>query len=239
MNLILFEPAEISRPLSRSDRRAVHILTILGRKPSDTFDVGVINGQRGKGTLDAITEEALVISFRWEETPAEEHFPILIVGMPRPQTARDILRDATSLGVAEIHFVRCGKSDPSYAQSSLWSTGEWRRHLTTGAEQAFATRIPTITFTGELEETLRALPLSANRVALDNYESRSSLGAFTVQERASIAVAIGSERGWSPNDRTTLRAHRFTLAHLGPRVLRTETAVVASLSILRAKLGLM
>jgi len=34
-------------------------------------------------------------------------------------------------------------------------------------------------------------------------------------------------------------AHGFTLVHLGPRVLRTETAVVAALAIARARLGWM
>jgi RsmE family RNA methyltransferase len=36
-----------------------------------------------------------------------------------------------------------------------------------------------------------------------------------------------------------LRANGFTLVDLGPRVLRTETASIAALSIVRAKLGLM
>ena len=40
-------------------------------------------------------------------------------------------------------------------------------------------------------------------------------------------------------DRTALRAHGFTLVHLGPRVLRSETAVVAALTLIRAKLGLL
>jgi RsmE family RNA methyltransferase len=50
-------------------------------------------------------------------------------------------------------------------------------------------------------------------------------------------LAIGPERGWGPRDRDGLRAAGFALAHLGPRVLRSETAVVAALAILRADLG--
>ena len=36
-----------------------------------------------------------------------------------------------------------------------------------------------------------------------------------------------------------LREQKFQFHHLGPRVLRTETACTAALSIVRAKLGLM
>jgi RsmE family RNA methyltransferase len=54
-----------------------------------------------------------------------------------------------------------------------------------------------------------------------------------------IALAIGPERGWAAGDRAALRAHGFTLVHLGPRVLRTETACIAALAVIRSKLGMM
>ena len=54
-----------------------------------------------------------------------------------------------------------------------------------------------------------------------------------------IILAIGSERGWSPAERDILRANHFTLAHLGPRVLRAETAVTAAIAIVKSHLGLM
>jgi len=53
-----------------------------------------------------------------------------------------------------------------------------------------------------------------------------------------VILALGPERGWGPADRAELRGHGFTLAHLGERVLRAETAVVAALAILRARAGL-
>ena len=50
----------------------------------------------------------------------------------------------------------------------------------------------------------------------------------------SLVMALGPERGWGPADREALRAAGFTLVHLGTRVLRVETAVVAALAITRA-----
>ena len=39
--------------------------------------------------------------------------------------------------------------------------------------------------------------------------------------------------------RAALRGSGFVLAHLGSRVLRTETAVVAAVALVKARLGLM
>ena len=47
-----------------------------------------------------------------------------------------------------------------------------------------------------------------------------------------------SNPGWSARDRAFLRANGFALAHLGTRVLRTETAVVAAVALVKARLGL-
>ncbi|MBP7483295.1 MAG: RsmE family RNA methyltransferase, partial [Lacunisphaera sp.] len=53
----------------------------------------------------------------------------------------------------------------------------------------------------------------------------------------SAVLALGAERGWSAAERTLLRASGFTFTHLGERVLRTETACIAALTLLKAKLG--
>ena len=247
VNLILFDADEMERPLPRGDRRARHILEVLRRKAGETFDAGIINGARGKGTLVKIGEEALAWTFVGEIAAAPAPPLTLIVGLPRPQTARDILRDATTLGVGAIHFVRTEKSEPSYAQSTLWSSGEWRRLAIAGAEQAFDTRIPEITHGRELAEVVAKLPdataaagakgAGAMRVALDNYEGAVALSEFT-NAAYHVTFAIGAERGWSAAERERLRQEGFTLAHMGARVLRTETACVAAIAILRGKMGI-
>lgn len=239
MNLVLFEPAEIDRPLPRSDRRARHVLEILRRQPGDTFDAGLIDGPHGKATVTAVDDHALYLAFAWGPPPPPPDPLILIVGLCRPQTARDILRDATTLGVGAIHFVRTEKSEASYAQSSLWSTGEWRRHLVTGAEQAFATRLPEVTCGRPLSEALAGLPPGTVGLTLDNYESPTPLRDHHGSREHLHVLALGAERGWSAAERDALRRHAFRFVHLGDRVLRTETAVVAALAILRSRLGLM
>lgn len=238
VNLILFAASEIHQPLPRRDPRAIHIIDILRRKVGDSFDTGVIDGPHGKATITAVAKDAISLAFAWGAAPPPRDPIALIIGLPRPQTARAILRDATALGVGALHFVRTEKGEPSYAQSTLWSSGEWRRHVIAGAEQAFDTRLPEVTSGRTLAEVVATLPPAGTRLALDNYESTVALGGIQSVTHY-VTLAIGAERGWSAAERGLLRQSGFVLTRLGPRVLRTETAAIAALSITRVKLGLM
>lgn len=238
VNLILFEPDELSRPLARSDRRAAHLLEVLRRKPGETFDAGIINGPRGKGTIIRLAERSLTLAFAWN---AEQNAPspiTLIVGLPRPQTARAILRDLTTLGVEAMHFVITSRGDSNYASSTLWSSGKWRDQVICGAEQAFCTHLPAVSFGRSLKDIVAALPSAGSRLALDNYESPGPLSG-SMDTVPPVTLAIGAERGWTTEERTLFRAHGFSFVHLGVRVLRTETAAIAAVTLIRAKLGLL
>jgi len=238
VNLILFESDEIAVPLPRTDPRAGHVLNVLRRGVGESFDVGLVDGPVGKGTVASVTAEAITLTFTWGPPPPPADPITLIAGLPRPQTARDILRDATTLGVAAIHFVATERSDPNYATATLWTSGEWRRHCLSGAAQAFATRIPAVVSDQPLATTLATLPANVTRLALDNYEATAALSTCHVLRDMGVALALGPERGWGPADRTALRTAGFSLVHLGTRVLRSETAVVAGLTLVRARLGL-
>ena len=248
LNLVLFEPSEIAAPLARSDPRALHVLEVLRRREGESFDVGLVNGPRGKATLNALSHDILDLSFVWGEPPPPLPPLSLLIGLPRPQTARKILQEATALGVGALHFVTSDRGEPSYADSTLWSSGEWRRHLVAGAAQAFCTRLPEVSFGHKLADVIANLSPGDIRVALDNYESPEPLtAALKPRITANVApntgavrpvvLALGSERGWTGAERDLLRANGFALAHLGPRILRTETACVAAIAIVKSALG--
>lgn len=82
--------------------------------------------------------------------------------------------------------------------------------------------------------------------ALDNVRPVCSLLAF-LQNRADasetafagkrhVALAIGSERGWTESERDLLCGRGFTLCGMGERILRTETAAAAACAITAAAL---
>jgi len=237
VNIILFSPAEVQLPLPRRDPRARHIVEVLHRKPGEAFDVGLINGPRGKATLQAVTAEDLALTYAWGAPPPPLPPLRVIVGLPRPQTARDLLREGASLGVGAMDFVITERAESGYARSTLWTSGEWEKLVVAGAAQAFCTRIPLVKHGHSLTETLAALPAGGSRIALDNYEAPLALPDLELTERTTVTLALGAERGWSAAERALLLRHGFLSAHLGPRVLRTETACIAAVTLLKAKLG--
>jgi 16S rRNA (uracil1498-N3)-methyltransferase len=241
VNLLLFEPAEIGVPLPRTDARAEHLLKVLRRQPGDTFDAGLVNGPRGKGTLLRVGELALELVLVWGTAPAPLEPLHLLIGLPRPQTARKILQEASALGVARMEFFASEKGEDGYATSTLWASGEWRRHVLAGVAQAFDTRLPEVTAGANLASAVGRLPRTGCRLALDNYEATRVLGPEVMSEAGKggpdVVLALGPERGWSGAERNLLRAEGFTLVHLGTRVLRVETAAVAAVALARAARG--
>lgn len=237
VNIILFSPAEVELPLPRRDPRARHILEVLRRKPGETLDAGLINGPRGKATLRAVTGDALVLSYAWGAAPPPLPPLRVIVGLPRPQSARDLLREGASLGVAALDFVATERAEPSYGRSSLWASGEWKNLLIAGAAQAFCTRLPTVEHGRTLAETVASLQADGARIALDNYEASAALREVELAGPPAVTLALGAERGWSAAERKLLLQHGFLAAHLGERVLRTETAFISAVTLIKARLG--
>lgn len=238
VNLILFESGEISRPLPRSDPRAVHVLDTLRMLEGDRFDAGTVNGPRGKAHIVSIDATAITLEFTLDVSPRPSDPLDIIVGLPRPQSARRILHDVAALGVRRLVFATTARSDPNYASSSLWSSGEWRRHLIDGAQQAFDTMIADVIHNLPLAEAL-AGDASGLRIAFDNYEASALLPKLLrsqLSAPASVTLAFGPERGWDAADRALLRASGFALAGLGRRVMRVETAIASAVAVLRADL---
>lgn len=222
------------RPLPLDDPRARHILDVLRRAPGDVLDVGIIDGPRGRAVVRRADAGLLHLEFTWGDVPPPPAPVTVIVGLPRPQTGRKLLEELTALGVAAMHFVATERGEAGYAQSRLWRDGEWRRHIIAGAQQAFSTHLPHVTYGETLHSIVAALPAAGSRLALDNYEAARDLG--TVSPAPPIVLALGAERGWAPAERDALRAAGFELVHLGERVLRVETVAVAAVALLLAGL---
>ena len=238
MNIILLESQSELVFLKTEDPRAEHIRSVLRTPVGGELYVGVIDGPRGLATLLRTDEEGLEFSVTWEDSFAPLHPVHWVIGLPRPQTARKLLQAGSILGVSSIRFFESEKGEPAYAKSKLWSTDEWRRHLILGAEQAFATTFPNIEHFETLEAALGELSENTARVALDVYEADGPLGATPIDAESCI-LAFGPERGWSPRERDTLRCNRFTIKHLGERVLRSELAATAATAITLAQLELL
>lgn len=237
MNLILFHRAEEAAHIADDDPRAKHIREVIRLGVGDPVYVGIVNGPRGLGTIIADHEKGIRLDIAWEPLMPVVHPVRLLVGLPRPQTARRILFDAACLGVAQLDFFQAEKGEPSYAGSKLWSTDEWRERLWAGAEQGFTTFLPPVQHFKSLAEALAIK--HPCQLAQDVYEGVGTLSSLAPATAQLTTLAIGAERGWSAKERDQLRAAGFALASLGERVLRTESACLAGVSVLLAAWGRM
>lgn len=241
MNLVLFETEEESFHLAPSDPRAQHIQQVLKMEAGEMLFVGVLHGPRGKATVvESSLEAGVHLQVEWEER-IPELFPVeLILGIPRPQTARKILQECTSLGVSRLSFFGAEKGEPSYAQSKLWTTDEWQRYLWQGAEQAFTTVVPEVAHFKNLKSVFADSNYASKKsiqIALDVYEPTGGLAQIELSTAQPIRLALGAERGWSSAERKLLRDQGYQLVHLGDRVLRAETACLAAVSIVLSQSG--
>ena len=234
LNLILLKEKISQIEWSRSDRRYIHLIDVLGVKIGSEIDFGVENGPRGKGTIEHLDSEKIKISFKWNPPHAPDFLPIrLLIGLTRPQTCRKVLEQATAMGVEEFHFFGAEKGERSYALSTLWTSDEWREKIRNGVEQAFASHLPSCMIHENLALAIHELNSQSDiRVALDNYESTTKLTSSFSNQNGRVCLAVGPERGWSPGERNILRATKFKICGLGTRVLRVETAVVSAIGIL-------
>ena len=229
--LITVDEAKIGLP--PDDARARHLRETVGLAVGGTFHVGIENGLCGIATITTLAPQ-LTFAVAWEKS-LQTRLPLtVLVGLPRPQTAKKVLHDLASLGAARIVFFESAKGDPGYLTSSLWKDGEWREHVLKGTEQACSTLVPEVTRVGSLAEALIGLDASAWKLALDPYEAT---GAPEISAPAKAAVlAIGPERGFAEEERAALRGAGFAFAHLGDRILRVEAAALVGGALMLAQL---
>ena len=233
MNIILIEDKVDRLQLKTDDPRIEHLRSVLKMQPGGTVYVGCLNGPRGLATLHTVEKEEWFFTIEWESQVPELQPLTLMLGLPRPQTAKAVLREGACLGFEKIVFFQSDKGEPSYAQSRLWQGEEWETLLKQGAAQAFNTRIPEVLHYPSLLEALQAEGGGfETRVALDLYQAKGSLADLEVGWPA--LLLIGSERGWSEGERQVIDSEGIEFCHMGDRVLRTETACVASASIMLA-----
>ena len=235
MNLVLITEPEVSAGLPLADARTTHLLGTVGLRVGQTFHVGLAGGLRGLATVST-TAPLLRFNVVWEKS-VQARLPLtVLIGLPRPQTAKKVLHDLASLGAGRLIFFEADKGDPGYIASSLWKDGEYLEHARKGTEQACSALVPAVVRVASLSEALSLLPAEGWKVALDPYEATSALGESAPASAREGFLAIGPERGWSEKERALLRAQGFAVQHLGDRILRVEAACLVGGGLMLAQL---
>lgn len=233
MNIILFNEGE--NCFDRTDERYQHLKKVLNCTAGSVFKSGIVNGKSGTSRILEFSDEGLSFDF----TAEEEMFPLfpitLILAQVRPICMRRILREVVSLGVARILLTSTDLGEKSYLSSNLYTGGLYKGILLNGAMQSGKTSVSEVGFYKNVDDVVKT-ELPETRLLLDPKGS-TSLARYPFKE-GEIALAIGPERGWSAREVELFEKKGFTSLCMGDRILRTETAVVAALSLALMKMNL-
>ena len=162
---------------------------------------------------------------------------VLLQALARGEKMDWIVQKATELGVAAIVPVVSERSEVRLdGERAGRRLAHWRGVAIAACEQSGRARLPEVAAPCALAQALQALPASGCRLALDP-EAEATVATLQPAARLPVVVGIGPEGGWSPGDLARLRGAGFTGLRLGPRVLRTETAGIAAIAALQARLG--
>jgi len=256
VNILILGKDEIGLPLPRSDRRWAHVKKVLRKAPGDRLAAGIAceAGDDGEDALGeavvlALDDRELVLDYEPHEgragRPADLAPVRLILGFPRPIQAARILKDLTSLGVSEILLTGTELGEKSYLDSELFRNKDFRRPLLEGAEQAGNPRLPSASTHWTLARCLDAIGAAeGSRLYLHPYGDVPRLGAACHLGAAGglrppVTLAVGSERGWTDAETAMLERAGFEGRGLGGRILKSETAALAAVTLTLAALGRM
>jgi 16S rRNA (uracil1498-N3)-methyltransferase len=237
MNSILVlapEPGEVVRLNARASH---HVLHVLGKGVGDTVVVGLLHGPVAPVTIRAI-EDGLVAVDR-PRGPTPPVTPVeLILALPRPKVMKRLWAPIASLGVERITVIGGDKVEASYFTSHAIEPDEVRMRLIEGLEQVRDTRLPEVFVEPSFDRFARAfLPTWPTSVRLFADPAGERRVTDLVRPGDTVSLAVGPEGGWTDRERETFLAHGFTLVSLGPRTLRTDTAVIALLTLVRDAMG--
>jgi len=162
---------------------------------------------------------------------------ILLQGIARGEKMDLILQKATELGVAAIVPVNAERTEVKLdAARAEKRVAHWNSVVQSACGQSGRARIPRVDGPRTLAAAAAALPSDTLRLTLDP-QGAHRLSTLQGAPAGGVVIAIGPEGGWSPRDRDQLAAAGFQGLQLGPRILRTETAGLAAIAALQARLG--
>ena len=227
MNLVLLEPGDLIAPrVARlTGRRLQHVREVHRASAGEELAVGLLGGPMGTGRVLRVDGEALELALSLDRMPPPKLPLTVVLALPRPKVLDRVLVAAASLGVQRLVLLNAWKVEKAYWSSPKLAAEHLRSHLLLGLEQARDTVLPELRlarlFRPFVEDELG--DLLAGGVGLLAHPGLG--GSAPVAPGLPVTLAIGPEGGWiEPEVQSLLRAG-FRPLDLGPRILRTETAL--------------
>ena len=161
----------------------------------------------------------------------------LIQGLPKAAKMDYIIQKNTELGISEIYPCNLNRCISKNEKDK--KTERWQKIAKEAAQQSGRGIVPTVHSTIDLKEA--AIILKSADIAFVAYEceDKNNLKSALLSKDSpkSVAFLIGSEGGFDKSEIEFLQKEGIAVISLGKRILRTETAGEAVLSMIMYEIG--
>lgn len=152
----------------------------------------------------------------------------LFMAYPKSDKLETVIQKAVELGAREIvpfESSRCIKKPK--ADKAAERTARLSRIAEEAAKQCGRSALPSVALPVSFGEMIKSA--KENELVLFCYEGDGTVSLKTILDELtetpkSIAVIVGCEGGFSPDEARAAEESGFKMANLGPRILRCETA---------------
>jgi 16S rRNA (uracil1498-N3)-methyltransferase len=234
----------VAAPLAQGRQHTIegaaanHIARVLRLEPGASLIVFDGRGGEYAARIDSLRKKAVIIEVR-ERAPSSRESSLsltLAQGVSRGERMDLVVQKATELGVTAIVPVLTERTvvklDSKQSERKL---AHWHGIAVAACEQSGRDKIPDIVAPLPLHEFLRAMDPQATRLLLSPTGTQR-VNDLKAPERK-LVVLIGPEGGLSETEQRAAIGAGFFAVRMGPRVLRTETAAVAALTLLQHQFG--
>ena len=220
---------------SLTGAQAAHLIRVLRVKTGMQYDV-VAGEHVRRATVEEVGAERVLFTLH-ERVEADSSLPLMLVlAVFKFDRLEWAIEKATELGVASIAPVIARRTEKHLAQSAEKRVERWRRIAREAAQQSRRSQLPQIDDPQTLKQFLSVPPRNETRIVLAEAERVTMLQDCLDASDAQVQIAIGPEGGWAEDELSLFHEKGWQAASLGPRILRAETAAIASIAIAAARL---
>lgn len=222
-----------------------HALKVLRLQPGQDVVLFNGNGNDYQGKLTDCPKKGLARAEIYDSpvntTESTLHLE-LVQAISRKDTMQFALQKAVELGVKTITPVLTENCDIKSKPELLSKRHQqWQKVIIAAAEQCGRATLPELSKVQPFTDWLSSVNIESAgqlQVYLDVLKGHS-MQALARQQMAleKVTVMIGPEGGFSEDETKAMQTKGFTAVNLGPRILRFETAAIASLATAQALWG--
>jgi 16S rRNA (uracil1498-N3)-methyltransferase len=216
---------------------ARHVAQVLRLRASEAITLFTGRGGEYVAKLVRIGRTEVVVRIeRHDAIERESAFPVTLAQSLIAADMMDFaVRKAVELGVAAIVPLQSARSQGLPRERALRRVEHWRQIATAACEQCGRNRVPEIAEVVPFAEWIASAAIEEGAVILDAAASRSLAALAKIQPPK--MVVVGPEGGFTEEECDRAQSRGAVPVHLGPRVLRAETAALAALATIGAIAG--